>query len=214
MEHMMLLAFKHVSMSGRTVLHDNDLKAAMQLTCLPQYAEFVRESKIVDDIPEVETATHIDGVEDYFADKEAESVAWEARRAAGSTSPPPSPTLSRVDARSRVEADIAKDIAQELMEDIPVLEDGDERLKKFCWCSDAVQEAHHDMYLMWRANSLFREYSRDTDALKNATPAHRRWFARVQGAVAMLGAGSAPAKAVATPNSSSVETAGAGTAAE
>lgn len=150
-----MLASKHVLLSGRTIITSEDLLRAFKTVVNPSYIDYAP----------VETPTHVEGLAEFKQSMDEEYRRWEAQRAAGSKSPPPPPPPTDQEViRTEIAPAAAADIMEALCENAEVVDD--DEVEEFCCCSDEVQQAHGDMYIMWQAHKCFEEFVNDIDIRK------------------------------------------------
>lgn len=184
------LAIKHVQLSARTHPHPKDIQCALKVALLPSYT-YRSTMKRVSHVEDLETMKSDENMRartiesmtmvgrlmgKMSADKElnnddgpavkqckqvqkAEAEKLERERQALGQQASLFPKPQRLSG-SQVAAAIGTIGALLQATDMP-----DEAAEDFCWCSDAVQAEHNDMFLMERADELWAEYMEETSEL-------------------------------------------------
>lgn len=153
------LADKHRHLSGRYYVQREDVVRALKVSILPSY-EFIQTLEVPSRSQNHDLTT---GADDSDIAKTADALHFAGcMLGTGINILPQLMSESVSSSFSAATAENEEDGSSMATASVESEEDSDaeepQALEPFCFCSDEIQMAENDMYLMWRAPGLWREY--------------------------------------------------------
>ena len=158
------LAHKHAKLSGRSATSAEDLSRAFRVCFLPFVPNWYIEKLLTPGTHCEQWQRKKQQLREQFQKECAafEHALEQRKKGDKSVQLPPVPDNDLL-TQDKVPEEIKRESAKTLLNAIEKTQDivPEEEKEEICFCSEEVQNAHPDMYAMWRARDLFEQYVKE-----------------------------------------------------